>query len=447
MRTFYTIWAGQLVSTIGSGLTGFALGVGIYQETGSVTSFALYIFSFMLPGVLLSPIAGVVADRWKRRWVMVLSDAGAGLSTLAIWLLLSSGRLETWHIYVATIFNAAFTTFQWPAYSAATTMLVPKKDLGRAGGMVQIGEAISQLFSPALAGVMYMTIGLEGIVLTDFITFILAVSTLLTVNIPEPEQSEAGKEGKGSFWQEMAFGWKYIVARKGLLYLLLFFALINFTGGMIGPLIQPLMLDIVEPDIMGYIFSFIGLGMLAGTIIMSAWGGPKRRIIGILIPSLVQGILIVILGASVSIPVFTAGGFFYLLGMPILNGSSQALWQTKTAPDVQGRVFSVRRMIAQFTSPISILVAGPLAEKVFQPMLLEGGVLSDTIFGRLIGVGPGRGTGMVLFVMGVISVVAVFIAYANPRLRLVEDELPDVEVVEKTDPEKASMASQPVPAD
>jgi hypothetical protein len=326
-------------------------------------------------------------------------------------------------------------------------MLVPKKDLGRAGGMVQIGEAISQLFSPAIAGIMFVTIGIKGVVLTDFITFIFAVSTLLLVRIPEPEQSDEGKKGRGSFWEEMVFGWKYIVARKGLLYLLLFFALINFTGGMIGPLIQPLMLDIVEPDIMGYIFSFIGLGMLAGTIIMSIWGGPKRRILGILIPSLVQGILTLILGASVSIPLFAGGGFFYLLVSPILNGSSQALWQTKTAPDVQGRVFSVRRMIAQFTSPISILVAGPLAEKVFQPLLLEGGALANTIFGSIIGVGPGRGTGMVLFVMGVINVLAVFLAYSNSRLRLVEDELPDVEVVEKTDSQERPVTPQHIPAD
>jgi DHA3 family macrolide efflux protein-like MFS transporter len=433
MRTFYIIWFGQLISTVGSGLTGFALGVGIYQETGSVTSFALFVFSFLLPGVLLSPIAGALVDRWPRRWVMVLSDTGAGLSTLAVWLLLATGSLETWHIYVATIFNAAFSTFQWPAYSAATTMLVSKENLGRAGGMVQIGEAISQLFSPAIAGAMYVTVGLEGIILTDVATFLFAVMTLLVVRVPEPERSKEGEEGKESFWKEVTFGWNYITARRGLLALLLYFATLNFTSGMIGPLIQPMMLDRVGPDTMGYVFSFIGLGMLAGTLVMSVWGGPKRRVYGILVPALVESILLIILGFNVTIIAFAVGGFFFLFGMPILNGSSQALWQSKTEPDVQGRVFSVRRMIAQFTSPIAILVAGPLAEKVFQPLVSEGGALVSTALGRLVGTGPGRGTGLLFVCMGALSVLFTVAAYLYPRLRLVEDELPDVEVRERVE--------------
>jgi MFS family permease len=433
MRTFYVIWLGQLVSTVGSGLTGFALGVGIYQETGSVTSFALFVFSFMLPSVLLSPVAGALVDRWPRRWVMILSDTGAGISTLAIWFLLATGNLVTWHIYIATAFNAAFSTFQWPAHSAATTMLVSKENLGRAGGMVQIGQAISQLFSPAIAGAMFVTIGLEGVILADVATFLFAVLTLLVVRIPEPELSKMGEEGKESFWKEMTFGWNYITARKGLLGLLLYFATINFASGMIGPLIQPMMLDRVGPDIMGYVFSFIGLGMLAGTLVMSVWGGPKRRIYGILIPAFVQSALLIVLGFNVTIITFAAGGFFFLFGMPILNGSSQALWQSKTAPDVQGRVFSVRHMIAQFTSPIAILVAGPLAEKVFQPLVSEGGVLASTTLGRLVGIGPGRGTGLLFVFMGVLSVLFTIGAFLYPRLRFVEDELPDVEVRERVE--------------
>jgi MFS family permease len=439
MRTFYIVWFGQLISTIGSGLTGFALGVGIYQETGSVTSFALFVFSFMLPGVLLSPIAGALVDRWPRRWVMVLSDTGAGISTLAIWLLLATGNLETWHIYIATMVNSAFTAFQWPAYSAATTMMVSKKNLGRAGGMVQIGEAISQLFSPAIAGVMFVTIGLEGIILTDVATFIFAVLTLLAVRIPEPERSEEGEEGKESFLKEITFGWKYITARKGLFALLLFYASYNFTTGMIGPLIQPMMLDRVGPDTMGYVFSFIGLGMLVGTLVMSAWGGPKRRIHGILVPALIEFVLLIILGFNVTITTFALGGFFFMFVMPILNGSSQALWQSKTVPDVQGRVFAVRRMIAQFTSPFAILLAGPLAERVFQPLVSAGGALASTYLGQLIGVGPGRGMGLLFVVMGAFSVLATIGVYLYPRLRLVEDEIPDVEVRERVDDETSQI--------
>ncbi|KAA3645091.1 MAG: MFS transporter [Chloroflexi bacterium] len=432
MRTFYTIWAGQLVSTIGSGLTSFALGVWIFERTGSTTLFALSILSFTLPTVLTSPIAGALVDRWNRRWVMVFSDSGAGLSTLVIWLLLASGNLEVWHIYAATVFNAIFTTFQWPAYSAATTMLVDKENLGRAGGMVQIGEAVSQLIAPAVAGALFVTTGLQGIIFLDFATFAFAIVTLLFVRIPQPRKSEEGKEGSGSIWQEAAYGWRYIVARKGLLSLLIYFAFLNFAfGGMIAPLLVPMMLSITEPDKMGYVFSIVGLGMLFGTLIMSAWGGPRRRIIGILGTGFFGGFFYMLLGLRPSLTLIAISGFCILLIMPVMDGSSQALWQSKVAADVQGRVFSVRRMLAQIAQPIAIILAGPLADRVFGPLLLEGGALANSV-GRLVGVGPGRGTGLLFMFMGALIVIVSVLAYSYPRLRLVEDELPDA-VVESED--------------
>ncbi|MBC8505418.1 MAG: MFS transporter [Anaerolineales bacterium] len=424
MRIFSVIWFGQLISTIGSGLTGFAMGVWIYEKTGSTTLFAMNILAYTLPTLLVSPFAGALVDRWDRRWAMIISDTGAGLSTLVIWLLYSSGNLDIWHIYVATAFIAAFSTFQWPAYSAATTLLVPKKNLGRASGMVQIGEAVSQLISPVVAGALFVSAGLNSIILIDFITFGFAVFTLLFVQVPKPEVTEEGKEGKGSLIQEAAFGWKYITARRGLLSLLLYFAAINFASGFFGPLLVPMMLDLAEPDTMGLVFSIVGLGMLFGTLIMSAWGGPKRRILGILIPGALMGLSTIFMGFRPSIVLIGASGFIMMLFMPVLNGSSQALWQSKTAPDVQGRVFSVRRMIAQFTQPFSLVLAGPLVDQVFQPLMDEGGRLAPTV-GRIIGVGPSRGTGLLLILMGIFVFVMSFAAYLYPRLRLVEEELPD----------------------
>ena len=446
MLTFRVIWFGQLVSTLGSGLTGFALGIWVYQSTGSVTSFALSILAYSLPSVFLSPVAGALVDRWNRRWVMIMSDTGAGLSTLAVWLLHSSGRLEIWHVYVATFFISAFTTFQWPAYSAATTMLVPKEQLGRAGGMVQIGEAISQLISPVAAGAMFLNWGLGGIVLVDFVTFTFAILTLLAIRIPEPERSEEGKTGQGSLMQEMVFGWKFIAERKGLLYLLLYFAAINFAFGMFGPLLTPMMLEMGDAQQVGMVSSAIGVGMLLGTIVMSAWGGPKRRVFGVLGSGLWMGFMIFALGAQPSLTLIAGVGFLLIMVMPIMNGSSQALWQTKTPPDVQGRVFSVRRTIASFTVPISTIIIGPLVDKVFQPMMDEGGALAGSI-GRIIGVGPGRGTALAFVIVGLIIVLTTIAAFANPRLRRVDLEIPDAEVVERDEQEQAAEEAVPTPAD
>ena len=424
MRTFLVIWVGQLISTLGSGLTGFALGVWIYEKTGSATLFAMNMLAFAVPNLLVSPLAGALVDRWDRRWAMILSDTGAGLSTLAVFLLLLTNRLEVWHVYVITAISAAFSTFQWPAYSAATSTLVPKEQLGRAGGMVQIGEAISQIIAPGVAGALYVTVGMQGVVLIDFITFTFAVGSLLLVRIPRPAASVEGEQGKGSIWKEAMYGWKYITARPGLLGLLLVFAGTNLFSGIMQPLLAPLVLDMTSADMLGYLGSVIGIGMLLGTLVMSAWGGPKRKVHGVLGFLLLGGIFTSMLGLRPSIPLMTASGFLMMFTFPIVNGSSQAIWQRKVALDVQGRVFSVRRMIAWSTTPIAFAIAGPLADKVFKPLMLEGGPLASSV-GQVIGVGPGRGVGLMFIILGLCNVVVAAAGYLSPRVYHVEDDLPD----------------------
>jgi len=424
VRTFITVWMGQLVSTVGSGLTSFAMGVWVYQETGSTTLFALNLLAFALPNLLLSPISGLAADRWDRRLVMIMSDCGAALSTLAAASLIFTGSLEVWHVYLLTAVNAAFTSFQWPAYSAATTLLVPKEHLGRAGGMVQIGEAISQLISPAVAGTLMVTVGLEGVVVLDFATFLVAIGTLVFVRFPQPEETEEGKAGKGSFWKEFIYGWQYITARPGLFGLLMIFAANNFFFGLMYPLFVPMLLEMTTADVVGYLFSFVGVGMLVGTVVMSLWGGPKRRIHGVLGFMMVQGFFMVFLGIRPSLIIMSIAGFLMMFMNPIINGSSQALWQSKVAVDVQGRVFAVRRMFAWIAMPLAYILAGPLADYVFNPLLVEGGPLVDSV-GKVIGVGPGRGSGFLFIWLGCLTLLVSLLGYIYPRVRRVEDELPD----------------------
>jgi len=428
LRTFVIIWFGQLISTIGSGLTGFALGVWIYQETGSTMLFTLNMLAFALPTLIMSPFSGALVDRYDRRWMMILSDTGAGLSTFFIAILMYTHHLEIWHIFIATAFNAAFTSFQWPAYSAVTSLLVPKEQLGRASGMVQIGQAVSQLIAPALAGALLVLIGLKGVVLIDFVTFLFAVTTLLFVRVPKPAETATGKAAKGTIWQEAAFGWKYIVARSGLLGLLIIFALFNLLSGIIDPLIVPLVLDMTTPDILGYLASFIGVGMLIGTLIMSAWGGPKRKINGVLGFLMISGAADILLGVTPLLWMMAISAFIMMLVMPIINGSSQTIWQRKVPADIQGRVFSVRRMIAWSMTPVAYIIAGVLNDKVFKPLLVEGGTLSETAIGKVLGVGPSRGTGLLFIIIGLLSVLVAASGYLNPHVRNVEDELPDAEL-------------------
>jgi MFS family permease len=212
-QTFLLIWFGQLVSLIGSGLTGFALGVWVYLRTGSATQFALITLCASLPGILTSPLAGVLVDRWDRRLVMLLSDCVSGLCTLAFALLLFSGRLEIWHIYMTTGVSAAFGALHWPAYAAAVTMLVPPGQLGRASGMMQFAQAAARVFSPMVAGGLVGLLDIAGVLLIDLTTFLFALFTLLLVRVPAPSGRADVKGERNSLLKDAAYGWTYINER------------------------------------------------------------------------------------------------------------------------------------------------------------------------------------------------------------------------------------------
>ena len=187
MRTFFIIWSGQLVSMIGSGITSFALGVWIFEQTGKETQFAMIALFSLIPFIILSPIAGSIVDRYNRRVILIISDTASALTTLFAMILLFSGGLQIWHIYLIAAINSIFGAFQQPAYSASVTMMVPKKDLVRAAGLRQTGAAITQLFTPLIAGILYAVIGLKGIIIIDFVSYFFAfLGTIFNISNVKP---------------------------------------------------------------------------------------------------------------------------------------------------------------------------------------------------------------------------------------------------------------------
>jgi len=424
MKVFGVIWFGQLVSTIGSGLTSFALGLWVYEQTGSVTLYAFNLLALLLPNVLLAPLVGALVDRWDRRRIMILADTGAGVVTLALALLFLSGRLAVWHIYAAIFMSSAFSSFQWPAYSAATTLLVPKKQLARAGGMVQMGQSLSRLLTPAIAGALFATGGLGILILIDFVTFLFAVVTLLLIRIPRPKRSTVDTAVKGSLLREGVYGWTYIKARPGLMGLLLAGASWNLLWGIANAVLVPMILELYSPDVAGYISSVIGAGLLTGTLVMSIWGGPQRLILGALVPLVASGLFAILLGLRPSLTLIAIGSFGVHLAVPLYSASSQAIWQRKVQPDLQGRVFAARRMVLLSMTPIAYLISGPLAEKVFEPLMMEGGALA-AILGPVTGVGPGRGAGLQILLMGVLIILTSLTFFSRPHIRNAESEIPD----------------------
>lgn len=427
MRAFLVIWIGQVISIIGSGLTSFGLAVWLFQQTGEATPMALTALFANLPRILLSPVAGTVADRWNRRWVMILADTGNALVTLAALLLISTGQLVVWQIYLIALASSVCGAFQEPAYTASITMLVPKQDLGRANGLVQMSQALEMLAAPLLAGALFGLVGLNGLILIDFVTYFAAIAALLAIPIPQPVVTDSASSGSGlqRLLADAGFGFRYLRERSGLLGLLLYFALVNFLLNFASVLTGPLTLSFSSPAALGLIQTVAGVGMLAGSIILSAWGGPTRRIYAVLGFIALMSVGLVVIGAYPS-PWLVGAGFFGMLAcVPIASGSSQAIFQAKVAAEVQGRVFAIRTMISRSMMPLAFLISGPLADRVFEPALRPGGALDGTWLGTWFGLAPGRGMGLMFVLAGLVLALASALAAANPRLRNVEAELPD----------------------
>lgn len=421
-RDFHLVWLGQVISLLGTELTNFGLGVWVYQRTGSVTDLTLIFVCASLPGLLLAPFAGVYIDRWPRRRVLALTDIGAALGTVSLLALLLADRLELWCIYLIVGFSAAFLSFQIPAFAATMTLMVPKEGLGRANGLLQLGGSAAQIAGPLLAGALVPLVGLPGLIACDLTTFLIGIGTLFLARIPDPERREAAPAG--GLLEEAAFSFRYLRRRPGLLGLLAFFALLNLLLAMSQVLTTPLVLARGTATQLGMVLATGGAGLLAGSLVMSVWGGPVRRMTGILAASPALGLACLVMGAAGSIPAVAAGIFLLGFVVPIINGCDQALWQTKVEPELQGRVFGTRQLLEQITVPLSYLAAGPLADRVFEPLLAPGGRLAGSV-GRFLGVGPGRGIGLQFVTMGLLLIVATLCSLSSSKLRSVEEEIPD----------------------
>jgi MFS transporter, DHA3 family, macrolide efflux protein len=437
MLGFTIVWAGQLVSVLASSMTQFGLTIWAYQETGSAVALGAMQTAFIVPFMLLSPFAGVWVDRYNRKMMMMVSDLTAITATCGILILSLTGNLEIWHLYVASVVNGLGNTFQWPAYSAAISTMLPKEKYSRAYGMMSLIDSGPGVLAPILAGLLLPIIHLTGILTIDVITFLLAIGSLLIVHVPQPERTVEGQAGSGGLLKEAAYGFKYIFARKGLLNLLIFFIFLNFAIGMAYPVVAPFILTRSgnNSTTFGAVESAFAIGAVLGGLIVGLWGGFKRQMKNIFIGEALTGLLLASLfglgrGLPFWIPVAIIGNIF-----PVFtNGASQAIWQAKVAPDVQGRVFSARRMIAWVPSLVTPLLATAMADYVMEPAIRSSGPLVRA-FGWLVGTEPGSGMAIQFFLAGIAYMLIVLAGYLFfPNLRNLEDNLPDHDQMQKAEP-------------
>jgi DHA3 family macrolide efflux protein-like MFS transporter len=430
MVGFVVVWFGQVVSLLGTAMSNFALTLWAYEVTGRATPLAMIGFFFLAPQVVLGPLVGVLVDRANRKLMMMVSDLAAAVVSATILVLHLTGNLQIWHLYFTATISGIFQGFQWPAYSAAITLMLPKQHYARANGMLEMAGNSSRIFAPILAGALIGPLGLAGILTLDLVAAGVAVGALLVVYVPQPPRTMAGREAAGSFLKEALYGFRYIFARPSLLGLQTVFLVGNLFFGLAYAVIAPLLLGRTGNNelIFGSVQSVSAIGGLAGGLAMSIWGGPKRRVHGVLLGWVLSSLLgQAVLGLGRTLPVWIAGGFLATFFNPIIDGCNQAIWQAKVAPDVQGRVFTARQFIAWLVLPLSQLLAGPLSDRLLEPAMVAGGSLAPT-FGWLVGTGTGAGIGLLFVVTGLLAGLVGLAGYLFPAVRNAEDLLPDHDI-------------------
>jgi len=432
MFGFTLVWLGQIVSVLSTQMTTFALSIWVFEKTGSATALGLMQVFFITPFLLISPLAGVMVDRHNRKMMMMVSDLGAGLATVAVLVLQAFGVLQIWHLYAAAIFQGLGNAFQWPAYSAAITTMVPKEQYGRANGMMSLVEMGPGVFAPLLAGALLPIISLTGILSLDVITFVSAIIVLTLVHIPQPARTTEGAQSQGGILKEAAFGFRYIFARPGLLGLQLVFFFGNLCFGIAFAAVAPMVLLRTGNNSasLGLVLSAGAIGGVVGGVFMGAWGGFKRKVHGVLAGWMVGSAFFALVGVGTWIPLWVGALALCTLCGPIIDGSNQAIWQSKVAPDVQGRVFTSRRLIAWITNPISPLIAGLAGDYWLEPAMRSSNAFSS-IFGSIAPIGPGAGMGLIVFFAALGGILAGGTGYFVHHIRDVETVLPDHDALPK----------------
>jgi MFS transporter, DHA3 family, macrolide efflux protein len=403
VRGYLVLLAGESISMLGSSVGWFALAWWAWKTYGSPAALASVQVAFTLPMMLVAPLAGAYVDRWERKRVLIFSNIGLAVLQVFTASLMLSGNLQLWMIYVISFFSAVCAAFQHPALEASTRLMVPEHQLGRANGLTQSAEAFTFLAGPLVGGFLVAFLPIGELLLLDAFSFSAAVLAALIVAIPQPpgwRRQTTKSEPQPSIWHGVRNGFGFIRNRPGLLALLTMFTTWNFLGAFVFVLLAPmatrywqydslaqpianLMIWLgAEPNqldaqILGFMNFFFSGGMLVGGLLMTAWGGFRRRVLGVLLGMFVGGLA----QAAVGMPMLGIAALGLLVSglmMPIANASSQAIWMSKTPPEVQGSVFAARRTIAQITAPLGTAIAGGMAELVgFIPLIVVTGIVAS----------------------------------------------------------------------
>ncbi len=431
LRPFIIIWIGQLISILGSEITDFAITIWAWEITGKATPLSLIMLFSKIPSIIAAIFAGTIVDRYNRKFLMFFGDTASCLSTIFLLILLLTNKLEIWHLYLTAIINGLFGYFQDLAYSSSLSLLVPKQHYTRATVLNDYVSGFgANILAPALAGGLYYLIGLSGIMAIDLVTFVIAIYLLSLVKIPQPIVKDHSLKNN-NLWQNITFGFRYIIKRKSLLTMVIFLIIFYFIDRVISGIESPMILARSGNNtaIFASVHTATAIGGAIGGILISIWGGFKHRIHGVLLGTILTFTSAIAFGLSNLPPLWLITTFFAALFWPIIGSSEQSIWLAKIPSEIQGRVFAARFLMTQMPVLIALGMTGILADRIFEPAMMPGGSLTP-LFGDLFGTGLGSGMAVQYTLFAMFGVILGFSGYAFAQLRNIETILPDVNLEE-----------------
>ncbi|MFI6759829.1 amino acid adenylation domain-containing protein [Micromonospora sp. NPDC050417] len=421
IRRFALVAVGQIVTMTGTALTNFALPLWIYLETGSLARFALFAVLGLVPGLLVAPLAGALIDRTSRRRIILLACCAAGGAKLVVAAALLAGLAQVWHFYLLVSWLSVALAFQRLAFVSAVPQLVPKRYLGHANGVTQTASGLTQFMVPLIAVALLEAVDLHGILVIDVVLYGLAIVVLLVIRFP----ATMALRRRESIGDEITGGLLYSWRRREFRAMLVFFALLNLFLFPALFLLSPLVLGFADLAEVARIALVGGLGGAAGGLVMLVWGGPRHhRMRTVLIGTVLLGVACVVTGLRPDLTVIAAGAFGMYLALGVVNGVYATVVQTKVPQLFHGRVFALNQMVAWSTLPLGWGVIAPLASGWAEPLLQPGGALAPTV-GAVIGVGPGRGIGLLYVAFGLCIAVTAVVSLRTRVLARFDDEVPD----------------------
>ena len=379
---FFSIWTGQAFSLLGSRIVQFALVWWLTTTTGSATVLATATLVATIPEIVLMPVAGVYIDRWNRRLVMIVADGAIALASLGLAYLFWRGSVQVWHIYVIMVLRAIGGAFHWPAMQASTSLMVPHEQLTRVAGMNQTLFGVLGVFGPPLGALCMELLKLHHIMLIDVGTAMLAILPLLFVSVPQPQRTDL-EEGAAhpSLWADLRFGLRYIATWRGMLLLIGMALMFKIAMTPAFTLFALLVKDHFKGGAVQFSFveTSLGVGMLAGGLALSIWGGFKHRIYTALLALAASGSFFVVIGFTPGSALWLLLACVFMIGLllPFVDGTFMAIMQSTIAPEVQGRVFTMVGSLLMLSSPIGLALAGPVSDSFgLQVWYIAAGLLT-----------------------------------------------------------------------